>query len=83
MTVPMAPPLGRAPLVKGLTCSLQGQGYKASGGWSRATTSVSPKVTCVMEVPTNRILALHQELGNGRQPAEFMPAHARGEPGGR
>ena len=44
---------------------------------------MSPNVTYVMEVSTNRVLALHQELGNERQPAEFMPAHARGEPGGR
>ena len=81
--VPMAPPFARAPLARGLTCSLQQQAYRASGGSSRATTSMSPKVRCVMEVSTNRILALHQELGNERQPAEFMPAHARGEPGGR
>ena len=83
MTVLRAPPFGRAPLVRGLTCSLQQQAYTSIGGSSRATTSMSPKVTYVMEVSTNRVLALHQELGNERQPAEFMPAHARGEPGGR
>ena len=80
-TVPMAPPLGRAPLARVVTCSLQEQAWRASGGAAHATTSTGRKWTRRMMVSMCCVscaaAGARQRAPDGAEPANTCERRAR------